>query len=120
MNLPVLIPELRPDIVFKALDFTCPVTSKPLRVFMINGGLWLAEDDLPAGWREAIRERFPATMSGWQSATVMPGDKSIALVSQHVAGFLRRLPQPAMRAFCFWLEEFVAPEAARYRMEVAA
>lgn len=117
---PCLIPEQSPQITFKALSFDCPVTSKPLRVFMVNGSLWLAEEDLPTGYAEAIRERLPAFMRGWETAVVIHDGASGAIVSHHLVGFLKQLPQSGMRAFAFWLEEFVLPEVNNYRMEQAA
>lgn len=118
--IPCLIPEQSPQITFKALSFDCPVTSQALRVFMVNGSLWLAEEDMPTGHAEAIRTRFPAFMRGWQNAMVIHESKSVAMVSHHLVGFLKQLPQPGMRAFAFWLEEFVLPEVNNYRMEQAA
>lgn len=119
-TIPCLIPDQQPQIAFKAMRFDCPVTCKALRVFMISGGLWLTEEDLPAGYAEAIRERFPAFMCGWHTAMVIHEGKSAAMVSHHLVGFLKQLPQPGMRAFAFWLEELVLPEVNNYRMEEAA
>lgn len=118
--IPCLIPEQNPQITFKAMRFDCPVTSRPLRIFMVNGCLWLAEEDLPTGYADAIHEQFPAFMRGWETAMVVHEGTSIAMVSHHLVGFLKRLPQCAMRAFAFWLEELVLPEVNNYRMEAAA
>tara|TARA_R110001592_G_scaffold65919_3_gene202425 strand:- start:293 stop:661 length:369 start_codon:yes stop_codon:yes gene_type:complete len=115
-----LIPEQNPQITFKALRFDCPVTSKTLHVYMIEGHLWLAESDLPTGYATATSERFPAFMKGWNTAEVVDDGKSVTMVSYHVVGFLKKLPQPGMRAFAYWLEEFVIPEVSNYLMENAA
>ena len=119
-TIPCLIPEQNPQIIFKALSFDCPVTSKPLRVYMIDGHLWLAESDLPTDFASAIHEYLPAFMKGWNAAEIINDGKSVTMISYHVVGFLKKLPQPGMRSFAHWLEEFVIPEVSNYLMEIAA
>ena len=115
-----LIPEQNPQITFKALRFDCPVTSKTLRVYMIEGHLWLADDDLPKQYHLAIRTHYPALSQSWKVAEVIDDNKYVTMVSYHVVGLLKKLPQPGMRAFAYWLEDFVIPEVSNYLMENAA